>query len=200
MRVSIFFVFATLFAAISMGAGAEPLLHIAGAGIDRALKMPERVKGAIAEVAPGFTPWKMSDYLPRIRDEYKGARPNEAPFAVVTDINDDGINDLVVEGYTQNKVVMIAVISSAKGYVAKIVESMDRYDPSEIMDVGEKGKVSRGLNHYLLFNEKLKSQNKTYSFSLLYIQVKDANGDLSDVSLTYYYYKKGKFISESIEA
>ncbi len=181
-------------------AGANPLLlQITGKGAMQSLSMPNEIVKAISKVAPGFMPWKMKDYLPRVQEQFPGAQPSYAPFAVITDINHDGVNDLVVDGSTRKKSMTIVVLSSKQGYKAQIVESYTRMKPEDVQDVDENGKISSGLNRFLSFEDAQRSSDKSYAFTVNYAQIETPDGGLSDVAVVTYYFRKGKFISETSE-
>lgn len=181
-------------------AGAEPLLlQITGKGAMQSLSMPNEIKNAISKVAPGFLPWKMKDYLPRIQEQFPESQPNYAPFSVISDINHDGVNDLVVDGANRKQSMTIVVLSSKQGYKAQIIENYTRLKPEDVQDVDENGKISRGLNRFISFEDAQRLSDKSYAFTVNYAQIETPDGGLSDVAVVTYYFRKEKFVSETSE-
>lgn len=200
MQAAITLVIALFVGFGSAGVGAEPLpFKIAGKGVMRSLTISEEAMDAIQKIAPGFKAWKMKDYLPRIQEQLPASQASSAPFAVISDINFDGINDLVVDGATQKKSMTIVVLSSQQGYRAQVIESYSRLNPKDVQDVDEGGKVTCGLNRFISFEKESKLSDKSYAFTVSYAQVESPEGGVSDVAVVTYYFRKGKFISEAIE-
>lgn len=166
---------------------------IVGIGPSEKLVMPAAMGDAIHKVAPGFVPWQMKDYLPRIRQTLRSSAALAVPFAVISDINGDGVQDLVVDGHAKDQYVTVAVLSSANGYVAQIIDQGDLLLPADNRDVGEDGKISTGLNRFLSFSGDVKSHDRSYAFEVDYAQIQTPDGSVTDVGMQEYYYRKGKF-------
>jgi hypothetical protein len=171
---------------------------IVGTGPSERLVMPSAMVDAIRKVAPGFVPWQMKDYLPRVRQTFRGSGALAAPFAVISDINRDGVQDLVVDGHAKDQYVTVAVLSSGNGFAAQIIDQGPLLLPADNRDVGEDGKISTGLNRFLSFSGDLKSRDRSYAFEVNYAQIQTPDGSLTDVAVEEYYYRKGKFRSKEI--
>ncbi len=176
----------------------KPPLQIVRNGDALILIMPAEVSAAISKVAPDFSPWQLKDYLPRVQEEFGKIQKGVAPFAIIVDINHDGLKDLVVEGHTPKEAFTIAVLSTRNGYVAHILNKWGKVNPIDTKDVDEKGKVSSGLNSYLDINKYTRSKKSTYIFEIIYIQIQTPDGGLSDPAVIEYYLKNGKFIKKTI--
>lgn len=177
--------------ACALASGAPP--HVEGKGIAAALVMPAAVKRAIDKVAPGFRPWQMRDYL----DWQEDADPHASsvPYAAIGDINNDGMDDLVIDGHTKKENMRLAVLSSPHGYRAVVVEHYGTADPIFSKDYDEKGKVHTGLNFFLFFSPEPKKTDKSYAFSEQWVQVRDSDGEWEgDADTADYFYRKGKFV------
>lgn len=139
----------------------------------------------------------MHDYLRWVREDYEKPDSTDLPFALVADINNDGINDLVVDGHTETQRLVLGVLSSPQGYRAQIAESYSLSNPHEFKAYDEHRKVYTGFNSWIEFNPELKQQDKSYAFSRAYMQVMDSDGEpLNDGGVTVYHFRKGKFEME----
>jgi len=160
----------------------------------RRLVIPNEMQTAIDKIAPGFEPWKLADYLPRL---LTGSNPNEVPFAVILDINNDGVTDLVVDGCDGKNCLVLAIVSNQPGYVAKAVRSDAFFDPKTIEDC-EGGRVARGLNRVLQPNPH-QSADAPWVFTLNYAQVGNCQGELlNDGAIVRYEFINGEFVENAI--
>ena len=190
---------AILFGAGSANAAGQREPHLKGKGADMVLVMPDSVKAAIEKVAPGFQPWRWQDYLPWVRE---GWDMKNVPYAVVADFNNDGVNDLVVDGHTDTYDALIAAVSTPHGYQAKIILQPQAgvSKPSEMkFYLDERGKAGRagvGLKDWLRFEEDEKQRDKSYAFTMILDLVYDADGHPNWPGVAYYYFRKGEFVME----
>lgn len=173
-----------------------------GKGAAMVLVMPDPVKAAIEKVAPGFQPWKWQDYLPWVREDFKKWDMKNAPYAVVADFNNDGVNDLVVDGHTDTYDALIAVVSTSHGYQAKIILQPEAgvSKPSEMKfyqdERGKAGRAGIGLKDWLQYDADEKQKDKSYAFTMSLSLIYDADGQPNWPGVAYYYFRKGKFVME----
>src|SRR5262245_48355189 len=159
----------------------------------RRLVIPNEMQAAIDRIAPGFEPWRLADYLPRL---LTGSNPNEVPFAVILDINNDQVSDLVVDGCGRTNCLVLAILSNQSGYTAKVVRSEARFDPRTIQDC-EGGRVARGLHRFLQPNLQ-RSAEAPWVFTLYYAQVVNCQGQLlNDGAIVNYELINGEFVEHA---
>src|SRR5262245_33802554 len=91
-----------LLLSVVASASRKPQPRFKGAGSGIKLLMSREVKKAIEQIAPDFTTRRMDDYLPRVREQFRNKDLHQAPFAVISDFNLDGLDDLAVDGYTDH--------------------------------------------------------------------------------------------------
>ncbi len=198
MQVLRLMIVAILFGVTHANAAGEQAPRIEGKGKAAKLVMPDVVKAAIEQVAPGFRPWQLKDYIVWVREDFEKPDSTTLPFAVVADINNDGINDLVVDGRTQSDNLMVAVLSSPHGYTARIVDTYPQSDPHDFTAYDENKKPYTGFNSWLEFNPETKQKDKSYAFTRLYMQVLDADGEpMNDGGVVVWHFRKGEFEMES---
>jgi hypothetical protein len=61
--------------------------------------LPDPMRQALQMAFPGFQHWPLPTYEPVLMRLYK-ITPHQTPFAVIGDFNGDGIQDIVLAGYT----------------------------------------------------------------------------------------------------
>src|SRR5262245_59049560 len=79
--------------------------------------LPEKMKGALNKFNSNFAVWRVEDYAPTIAnaDQYRDDA-RVAPFAVIVDVNKDGVLDVILDGHDNQKALLIGVISNREGY------------------------------------------------------------------------------------
>ena len=158
------------------------------------LVIPDDMQTAIDKIAPGFEVWNRADYLPRLLTD---SNLRELPFAVILDINNDGVTDLVVDGRDGKNCLVLAIVSNQSGYAAKVVRSDALFDPKTIEDC-EGGRVARGLNRFLQPNLH-QSVEAPWVFTLNYAQVSNCQGEpLNDGAIVNYEFVNGEFVENAI--
>ncbi|HKX28164.1 MAG TPA: hypothetical protein VJ302_10750 [Blastocatellia bacterium] len=157
------------------------------------LVLPEKMKAAVNKFNPKFAVWRLQDYAPQIARGDQYAKPAScAPFAVIVDVNKDGILDVILDGHDDQKKLLIGVVSDKQGYrVIKIYED-ELIAPKTIKNSFD-GKQEFGLGYYLINGD-----GRRVIFEIHTPQQSDAKGELlTDGSITEYSYKKGKFIEST---
>jgi hypothetical protein len=177
-------------------------LHVEGKGEHARLVMPDAVKAAIEKVAPGFQPWRWQDYLVWVREDFVKWKLANAPYAVVADFNNDGIDDLVVDGHTRWKDMLIGVVSTAKGYVAQVIIDGGGpvSTPAEMTfyadERGKAGRSGTGLKDWLQYMPDEKRNDRSYAFTLNLGLIYFADGTANEPGVAYYYFRNGQFEME----
>lgn len=177
-------------------------LRMEGRGKTARLVMPAAVKAAIEKVAPGFQPWEWRDYLIWVREDFvKWEMPNP-PYAVVADFNNDGINDLVIDGHTQWKDLLIGVVSTPHGYVAQVIidGGGPATRPGEVTfyedERGKAGRAGIGLKDWLQYMPEEKQRDKSYAFTMNLALIYYEDGTPNDPGVADYYFRNGQFEME----
>ena len=76
------------------------------------LKLPAALKKALSNFNPRFQPWEATDYAPEVRHGgHQEQLKNRAPFALVTDANGDGKDDLILDGHDQQQSLLLGIVS-----------------------------------------------------------------------------------------
>lgn len=160
------------------------------------LKLPAAIKKALANFNPRFQTWKATDYAPEVRHGgHQEKLKNRAPFALVTDANGDGKADLILDGYDQQKSLLIGVVSKGSQYEVLILRESELVDP-QTLECQFEGKKQRGFAYYLWLVEK-KSPDSPI-FRLAWPQQSNAAGELlNDGGTVDYYFKAGRFEAEA---
>jgi hypothetical protein len=160
---------------------------------NKGIVLPEQMKEAINQFNPKFAVWQIGDYAPKIAndDQYRN-QARIAPFAVIVDINKDGILDVILDGHDHRKALLIGVISNKGAYRVISIDEKTLVAPKTVKNSFE-GKVEFGLGYYL------SAGYERVVFQVINPQQSDANGELlNDGGLFKYTYKNGKFV-ESVQ-
>ena len=177
-------------------AGAEPLgpvVNRQGEGYE--LNLPAAIKAAISRFNPRFLPWQAIDYAPEVRHgAHQEKLKNRAPFALVTDINGDGKDDLILDGHDDQQSLLFGVLSKGSKYEVLILRVAELVDPQSL-ECQFAGNKQRGFAYYLWLSE---NQNPSAPiFTLAWPQQSNAAGELlNDGGTIDYYFKAGRFEAE----
>ena len=156
------------------------------------LTIPEAMKKALSAFNPRFQHWLAEDYCPEVR--HGGPQSDlkvRAPFALIIDVNQDGTNDLILDGRDDRKSMLVAVVSKRGGYDVLLVRERDLLNPREIQNQFE-GKKEIGFDYYLWRSEK------TLGFMLAWPQQSDASGALlNDGGMIEFQFSNGRFVSRN---
>jgi hypothetical protein len=86
-------------------------------GTTHVLVLPPAMEAALKAYDPNFAPFPESHFDPESINGYPyGAK--QAPFAVVGDMNGDGVPDAVIAGRGSRRAVLVCVMSEGKGFRA----------------------------------------------------------------------------------
>lgn len=159
------------------------------------LKLPAALNKALASFNPRFQPWVATDYAPEVRHGGHQERlKNRAPFALVTDVNGDGNDDLIVDGHDQQQSLLLGVVSQGSGYGVSIIRAAEIVDPQSL-ESQFSGKKERGFAYYLWLPENRSPASPI--FTLAWPQQSNASGELlNDGGTVDYYFKAGHFVAE----
>ena len=177
-------------------AGAEPLDPLVKRqGEVYELKLPTALKAALRNFNPRFQPWEATDYAPEVRHGgHQEQRKNRAPFALVTDVNGDGKDDLILDGHDQQQSLLLGIVSQGSSYKVLIIRASELVDP-QTLQCQFAGKKEQGFAHYLWLAEN-KSPGSPI-FTLAWPQQSNASGELlNDGGTVDYYFKAGRFEGE----
>lgn len=122
--------------------GGEALLHLTPA-------MQASLTGSCAD----FKPWRDKDFMPLIRRDYRYTW-QQAPFAVVGDLNGDRMPDAAILGHTAKETMSIALMSRGQGYQCVVLEhNAPAIDPAKIDGNYLEGESAddNGLGYYLSY-------------------------------------------------
>jgi hypothetical protein len=158
------------------------------------LYLPNKMKESLLTYDPNFEPWKTSDYTKKIISDSDPNSKIIAPFALISDVNQDKILDIIIDGHTQSQSEIICILSKGSGYETIKVDSLhSQMDPHEIKNYNE-GIVDIGHNYYLWLNEK-RSEYPDLIFTIGIPQQSDSKGELlNDGGMIEYFFKNNEFI------
>lgn len=74
------------------------------------LALPAGMQACLQQTFPDFVPWRETDYMPVIRQDY-AFDWRQAPFAVVGDLNGDQQPDVALAGHTAQATLLLAILS-----------------------------------------------------------------------------------------
>ena len=162
------------------------------------LVLPPAIKKTLAQFNSRFKTWQATDYALEVRHGgHQEKFNNRAPFALITDINGDGITDLILDGHDDKKNLLLGIVSKASKYTVTVIRESDRGDPQTLNNEFE-GKKQKGLAYYLWLEEKREPGMPL--FSLAWPQQTSRSGKLlGDGGVVQYHFKNGKFEEEIIE-
>lgn len=102
------------------------------------INLSPEMKRVLEKYNPHFRPWKSEDYLPSLIQiyEFKSFRRKDyfayqTPSAVIGDFNGDFTPDVIIRGHDKKNSLMVAVMSSQKGYRAIEVGKGPLTNPKE---------------------------------------------------------------------
>jgi hypothetical protein len=159
------------------------------------LKLPAALKAALSNFNPRFQPWEATDYAPEVRHGgHQEKLRNRAPFALVTDANGDGKDDLILDGHDQQQSLLLGVVSKGAQYDVSIIRAAELVDP-RTLECQFAGKKERGFAYYLWLPENRNPAAPI--FTLAWPQQSNAAGELlNDGGMVDYYFKAGQFAAE----
>ncbi|MBK5294313.1 MAG: hypothetical protein JJE04_21855 [Acidobacteriia bacterium] len=156
------------------------------------LKLPVTVREALTNFNSRFQHWEATDYALEVRHGgHQEKLKNRAPYALVTDVNGDGKDDLILDGHDHQRTLLIGVVSKGSQYRVSIIRESELVDP-QTLECQFDGKQQRGFAYYLWLPEKKKPGSPI--FSLAWPQQSNASGKLlNDGGTVDYYFKEGQF-------
>jgi hypothetical protein len=158
------------------------------------LLLPLEMEKALKEYNPNFKLWESTDYTPMIRnDDYSRYR---APFALILDVNKDGILDVIIDGHVDGNSSIVCIISEKRSFTTIQVDSWYTVEDPLKLENYHDGKKEYGLNYYLWFAPN-QSKDPFLIFSIGIPQQIDPAGELiNDGGFIDYYFVDGEFKSE----
>ncbi|GEM_PF-2832011 len=112
------------------------------------LSMPPPMEAALKAFNPEFRTWETSDFTPTVRSGGRKARV-QAVFALVLDVNGDGVPDAIVDGRDGREALLLGLISAKDGsYRALKLRGRPLEDPAASVHFND-GVKETGLNYYL---------------------------------------------------
>ena len=185
--------FSFLLPPVSWAQPSAPVVSRQGEGYE--LKLPAAIKETLARFNPRFQPWQAIDYAPEVRHgAHQEKLKNRAPFALVTDVNGDGKDDLILDGHDDQQSLLLGVLSKGANYEVLILRTAELVDPQslECQFAGEK---QQGFAYYLWLSENQNADAPI--FTLAWPQQSNAAGELlNDGGTIDYYFKAGRFEAE----
>ena len=159
------------------------------------LKLPAALKKALSNFNPRFQPWEATDYAPEVRHGgHQEQLKKRAPFALVTDANGDGKDDLILDGHDQQQSLLLGIVSQGSSYDVLIIRASELVDP-QTLHCQFAGKKQQGFAHYLWLAENKRPGSPI--FTLAWPQQSNASGELlNDGGTVDYYFKGGRFEGE----
>jgi hypothetical protein len=163
------------------------------------LVIPKKMHSAIQKTCPKFILWKTSDYTDKILksliDDHDSRR---APFALIVDVNKDGILDVILDGHDDKDSLLICVLSEGKVFKTVIITKEQLINPKDIENINL-GKKEYGINYFLWLPQDDSKKDKSYSpaFIIAFPQQTDSQGELlRDGDIVNYYFENGVFRAE----
>jgi hypothetical protein len=166
-------------------------------GDSATIVLPEEAKQKLQRVYPSFKPWRVSDFAPSVvDDDIKNRRSDWAPFALVTDVNGDRVDDVILDGHTDSEWMLLALVSDEGDYRVVTINRRETADPKTIEFLNE-GKVEHGLGCYI-WPEKNRlpksAKSEPRAFNIICPQQSDGAGNAaSDGGFSNYFYHDGQF-------
>lgn len=158
------------------------------------LFLTEKMNELLASYSPQFKAWETTDYTDSIVQSLKEDDENSAPFAFISDINKDGKDDVIIDGFNGEMPETIAILSNEDGYKVIHVASLHtNKDPKTLKSFND-GVVEMGLN-YLLWPNKNPATKAVNIFTVAISQETNAKGELlSDGGIIDYHFIDGEFV------
>lgn len=157
------------------------------------LTLSGKAQQALESHAPGFMPWKRSDFAQDCgaSDALYKCDSMQAPFAVIGDFNGDHLKDIVISGHDKQYTLVLCLLTEKDSFrVVEIERSKGVPDPKKRLPQQLDSEV--GLQEYLIHvsPRQLKTdweeqplKLETNAFEMIYC------GKASEL----YYYKDGAF-------
>ena len=162
------------------------------------LHLPKDMSKALKKLNNRFTAWKTTDYASYVRKEVLSSHDlRRAPFALVFDINRDGILDVVIDGHDDKSAILICIYSTPKGFTAVELINSELFSPKSIENYDD-GKQDFGIPYFLWPPNLTADKPQPSTFSVAYPQPLDKFGkECGDASLIDYSFKNGSIVEET---
>lgn len=100
-------------------------------GGEAQLHLTPAMQAGLTGSCANFKPWREKDFMPLIRKDYR-VTWQQAPFAVVGDLNGDRRLDAAILGHTAKETMTIALMSRGQSYQCVVLEhSSPVTDPAQ---------------------------------------------------------------------
>ncbi len=164
------------------------------------LNLPTQMQLAIQKLNPKFTAWNSGDYTQNVRNEVIESKdPRRAPFALILDVNHDGIPDLILDGHDDQAAILMCVYSADKAFKAIEIRRDALFQPKSVDNYYD-GKLDPGIPYFIWPPNKKAAASNRYTFSIGYPQAIDKDGNEGcDPSILDFKFTRGKFIERSAQ-
>lgn len=163
------------------------------------LLLPKKMQSVIKKNYPNFVLWETSDYTNKIVNRLKKDKDfKRAPFALIADVNKDGILDVILDGHDNKSSLLICVLSQGNNYKTVLISDDELINPKTIENVND-GIKENGNNYFLWLPSEniIKNQTPVPVFTVAFPQQTDSQGELlRDGDIVDYYFENGVFRAE----
>lgn len=116
-------------------------------GNEYGIYLTDDMTSVLNDYDPEFTHWRPGDYIAQIAENYRYS-PCQAPFAVVGDLNGDGVPDAVIDGHDRKQSRLLCVLSQCGTFTVMEISRSRYANPGKLaFDVGSHKEY--GISRYM---------------------------------------------------